>query len=147
MTIYLGADHAGFERKEHMKAYLLEQGHAVEDLGAHELDLQDDYPDYAVLVAKKVMSEPSRGILFCGSGQGICIAANKIDGIRAALAYNEQSAEASRTDDDANVLCLPARDLTDDQVKRIIETWLSTEFSEAERHKRRIEKIRSIEQM
>lgn len=144
--LYIAADHAGFKRKEWLKKYLIKLDYSFEDLGADQLKPDDDYPDYAYLLAKKVASNPgSQGILLCGSGQGVCIVANKVPGIRAVLGYNTFAAESSRLDDDTNILCLPARDLRRSQVKKIVQTWLQTGFSGADRHKRRLQKINDIE--
>jgi ribose 5-phosphate isomerase B len=137
--IYLGADHAGWERKEKIKEWL---ELPFEDLSNPELNPADDYPDVAFRVAERVADEPeSVGILLCGSGLGMCMAANKVKGIRAVAVYNEWAARASREDNDANVLCLPGRVLEDDEIKSIVTTWLSTNFSSEERHVRRIVKL------
>ena len=151
--IYLGADHAGFELKEKVKDYLKQKGLEVEDLGAHTLDKNDDYPDYAKAVADKVAADPSaKGILLCGSAEGICIAANKIKGIRAVAVWTTMSARLSREHNDANVLCLsggqtltPIPGTSFEDAKEIIDTWLSTSFSGEERHLRRINKISALE--
>ena len=141
-TIYLGADHAGFERKEIIKKTLVNNEYDVIDLGNDHFDQEDDYPDFAFAVAKKVASEPgSLGILVCASGQGMCMTANKVKGIRGVLGYNTWAAETSRHDDDTNILCLPGKSLSDDEIKKIVETWLKTEFSGEERFVRRIKKI------
>ncbi|MEK7648514.1 MAG: RpiB/LacA/LacB family sugar-phosphate isomerase [Patescibacteria group bacterium] len=142
MLIYIGADHAGFEKKEKLKAALEKLHYSVVDMGAKEKNDSDDYP----IIAKKVAlamkkSKGAQGILLCGSGQGVCIAANRIKGIRAAVAWNPQSAAASRNDDDANILCLGARFFTSTQLLTIILCWLKTPFSKLSRHKRRIRLI------
>lgn len=142
MTIFLGADHNGFKLKEYVQDYLEGQGHQARDLGNVKLQLTDDYPDYAKKVAKKVQTDKkSLGILFCGSGQGMCMTANKFPGIRAALAWTTGAAKKSRYDDDSNILCLPAWRVGQDQALRIINGWLGTPFSKLVRHKRRIKKI------
>jgi len=151
--IYLGADHAGFELKEQVKEYLNQKGLEVEDLGAHALDKNDDYPDYGAAVAEKVSADPqSRGILFCGSAEGICIAANKIKGIRAVAVWTTISAKLSREHNDANVLCLsggqtltPIPGTSLEEAKEIVDTWINTPFSGEERHLRRINKISDLE--
>lgn len=143
--IFLAADHAGFERKELIKSYLDGLGYQTKDFGAHELDPLDDYPDYTVPMAEAVVAEQKRGIVFCGNAEGVCIVANKVDGIRAALGYSVYAATSSREDDDSNVLCIPGRALSDDEAKEIVKAWLETEFSGAERHRRRLEKIEKIE--
>lgn len=152
--IYLGADHAGFALKEKIKEYLLGRGLKVEDLGAHALDKNDDYPDYAAAVAKKVAEDSaSRGILFCGSAEGICIAANKFKGIRAVPVWTVLTAKMSRAHNDANVLCLsggqtliPIPGISFEEARAIVDAWLATSFSGEERHLRRLEKIKAIEE-
>src|ERR1019366_163513 len=110
MKLYLGADHAGYELKNALREHLFHLGYEVEDLGAETLDTEDDYPRYAYAVAVKVLGgDDDRGILVCGSGQGMSIAANRVNGIRATLAWSDESAIASRRDDDSNVLVLPSR--------------------------------------
>lgn len=142
MKIFLGADHNGFAIKEYIQDYLEGKGYKVEDLGNVRLNLKDDYPDYAKAVAKKVQkTKDSLGILFCGSGQGMCITANKFKGIRAALAWSVGAAKKSRHDDDSNIICLPSWGINRDQARRIVNGWLTTPFSKAPRHKRRIKKI------
>jgi ribose 5-phosphate isomerase B len=146
--LYIGADHRGYNLKEEIKKYLDELKMKYEDLGAPSLNQDDDYPDYAELVARRVAEAPEehRGILLCGSGAGVNIVANKFDGIRSALAWNEKVAKAARIDDNANVLSLPADDLSAEEVKKIVRTWLETPFTREERHHRRIKKIQEIEQ-
>mgnify|MGYP002641391358 FL=1 len=140
--IYLGADHNGFKLKEYIQDYLEAKGYKVEDLGNIKLQLKDDYPDYAKAVAKKVQeSQTALGILFCGSGQGMCMTANKLKGVRAALAWSVSSAKKSRYDDDSNIICLPSWHITQEQARRIINGWLTTEFGNKARYKRRIKKI------
>jgi len=138
-TVYIAADHAGFERKEALKAALDAAGYAVEDLGAPTLQPDDDYPPYAFALADRVAaSAGSHGILLCGNGQGVCIAANKVAGVRAATAVTPDMARSTRNDDDANVLCLPARFVSDEAAFAIAKTWLETPFSAEERHRRRL---------
>lgn len=140
--IYLGADHAGWERKEKIKDWLAEDGLAFEDLSNPELNQADDYPDVAFRVAEQAANEKTAGgILICGSGIGMNIAANKTRGVRAAVIYNEWAAKAGREHNDINILCLPGRFLEDEEVKKIIKVWLTTNFSGEERHVRRINKI------
>lgn len=144
--IYLGADHAGFNLKEDIKKYLRELGEKFEDLGNENFDPTDDYPDYAYPVAQKVASEAgARGILFCGNAQGVCILANKVKRVRAAVGADEYVAKTSRTDDNSNILCLPGRVLTADEARKIVKSWLATDFSGAERHLRRLKKMEEIE--
>lgn len=144
--IYLGSDHAGFKLKEEIKKFLKELGEKFEDLGNTEFDPSDDYPDYAYPVAKKVAQTGERGIVFCGNAQGVCILANKVKGIRAAVGADEYAAKTSRTDDDSNILCLPGRVLTSGEAKRIVKMWLGTPFSQADRHIRRLKKVQEIEE-
>lgn len=144
-TIYIGADHAGFKMKEELKKWLEGNEYKVDDLGAHELKEDDDYPDYAIPLAKKVAADGGRGILLCGNAVGVCVAANKIKGIRAAIGYNTSVAKTSRTDDDANVLCLAGRVLSLDFAKAITGHWLRTSFSNEPRHVRRLKKIAELE--
>jgi len=147
-TIYLGADHAGFNLKNSIRDHLEHAGFHTEDLGAHALDPKDDYPQYASAVAEAVLNHPgSLGILACGNAEGICIAANKFDGIRAGIGYAVEAARTMRTDDNANILCLPGRIETKDDPMRIVETFINTPFSDAERHKRRLEQVKEIEKI
>lgn len=140
--LFIAADHAGYAKKEYLKKYFDAHGILFQDLGAHTFDKRDDYPDYAKKVANEVKKDTThKGILICGSGQGVCITANKIHGIRAALAWNTQSATYSRTDDNANILCLAGKLLSNKETERIVHTWLQTHFSKKTRHTRRIQKI------
>ena len=146
MKVYLGADHGGYKLKEEIKEWLKSWNFEFEDLGAKKFEDSDDYPDYAWPVAQKVAANPgSFGILACRSGQGECIVANKMKGIRAAIAWSEHSAKAARNDDDANILCLPADYLTLDNAKALIHDFLVTPFGDEERFRRRIEKVKKIE--
>ena len=145
--IFLGADHAGFELKEHIKKYLLDSGIEVVDEGAHKFDPEDDYPDFIEPAAEKVANDSdSRGIIFGGSGQGEAIAANKVKGIRAAVYYggNMEIARLSRTHNDANILSLGARFLAKEEAVEAVKLWLETDFSNEARHARRIRKISKI---
>ncbi|HRH32033.1 MAG TPA: RpiB/LacA/LacB family sugar-phosphate isomerase [bacterium] len=145
-TVYVGADHAGFGLKNSLKEYLEMKGFVVEDLGAHELDPNDDYPEYATAVAQAVRKHAgSFGILSCGNAEGIAIAANKFQGIRAGIGYSVEAAKTMRNDDDANVLALPGRLPVQDEPLEIAETFLRTPFSGAARHERRLEQIAEIE--
>ena len=146
MKVYIGADHGGFKLKEKIKTWLTEWGFEFEDLGAHKLMDDDDYPDYAQAIAQKVIAEPnSLGILACRSGQGECIAANKVKGIRAAVAWSEDSARSAKRDDDVNVLCLAADHVGIGEQRRIVSAFIGTPFEANERFQRRIEKIKKIE--
>ena len=144
MKIALGADHAGFPLKEKIRQWLTEQGHQVDDKGTLSLD-SVDYPDYARKVGEEVAAKKAdRGVLVCGSGIGMSIAANKVPGVRAANAHTVYEAQMSREHNDANVLTLGARVLTDDEAHSILDMWLRTKFAGG-RHQRRVEKIAQIE--
>ena len=144
--IYLGADHRGFKLKESLKRYLQDKGYQIKDMGTNSED-PIDYPIVAVKVGKKVTEDlNNRGILLCGSGEGVAIAANKIDGIRAGEAWNADVAYSARNDDNINVLALPADHLASDEVNEITQVFLDTSFSGEERHKRRLEEIKKIEE-
>ena len=141
--IYLGADHRGFRLKEEIKKFLAEKNYQFEDMGNLAYDPNDDYTDFAKLVAKKVSEKPeeNKGILICGSGVGVDIVANKFKGVRSALADGVQTAKQSREHDDTNVLSLPADEVNFEIAKQIITVWLETPFSNGEKYKRRIGKI------
>ncbi len=140
MRIAIGSDHAGFELKEEVKQHLIELGYEIRDFGTHNQEVID-YPDVAFKVAREVSKgNYDRGILICGTGIGMCIAANKVVGIRAALCWDEKSAELSRRHNDSNVLCLGGRVLNKRKAIKIVELWLTTTF-EGGRHQRRVRKI------
>ncbi|MEX0684612.1 MAG: ribose 5-phosphate isomerase B [Balneolales bacterium] len=142
MNIPIASDHAGFEAKERVKQILDTLGHKAIDLGTHSTD-SVDYPDYAVLVSRAVDSkEYDYGILVCGSGQGMCMTANKYPNVRAALVYDEETAALTRLHNDANILCLPGRTLNE-ELFNIVKIWLDTEF-EGGRHTRRVNKINDL---
>lgn len=143
MKIFLGADHNGHQLKEAIETYLKRAGHEVVDLSGDMLRPEDDFPLHAAKVANSVLATTdSVGILLCGSGQGVCMAANRFKGIRASLVWNVAEAKSSRNDDDSNVLCLPARELKDlEHAKDLITTWLNTPFSGVARHTRRIKQM------
>ena len=140
MKIFLGADHNGYKLKEHLELYLRSLGHDVKDVSGYKFDPGDDFPLHAAKVATNVLVNPkSVGILSCGSGQGVAMAANRFKGIRASLVWSIQEARVSRNDDDANILCLPASVLTNlDRAKDITDAWLNTPFEAAPRFIRRI---------
>jgi ribose 5-phosphate isomerase B len=145
MRIAVGSDHRGYSVRSKLVELLRGLGHEVEDVGTFTDDAVD-YPDIAALVAEKVACQKAdRGILVCGTGLGMCIAANKFVGVRAAPCHDDLTAEMSRRHNDANVLCLSADLLGERIMDRIIETWLSTPF-EGGRHARRVEKICALEQ-
>lgn len=141
--IYLGADHRGYNLKEDIKKFLTERGQVFKDMGNLKYDSNDDYADFAKLVAEKVLNNPetNKGILICGSGVGVDITANKFKGIRSALADDVQTAKQSREHDDTNILSLPADEVDFELAKEIISSWLSTSFSNVEKYKRRIGKM------
>jgi ribose 5-phosphate isomerase B len=139
MKIIIGSDHAGFEMKEALKEWLQNTSLTLEDVGCHS-DQSVDYPDYAHVVAHKVESEDSVGILLCGSANGVCITANKHQGIRAALCWNSEIATLARQHNDANIVCIPARFISLEQAKDIVHQFLNTAF-EGGRHQNRVNKI------
>lgn len=144
MKIYIGADHNGMELKRQIAEFLRRGGYDVTDEGNVAPQPDDDFPQFAGRVAASLLadSDPdSRGILICGSGQGMCMAANRFKGIRASLCWNADLARAARNDDDSNVLCLPSRFLTFDALQPVITVWLSTPFAGAARFKRRIREL------
>lgn len=143
--IYLGADHAGFVLKEKIKKWFTKKKIPFVDLGDKRLNPKDDYPDYAAKVAKAVAKGKTLGILFCGSAQGICIAANKIKGIRAVAPFDPNEAVLSRKHEDANIICLSGWFFTLMKAKKMIELFLNTPFSGEARHVRRINKIKKLE--
>lgn len=145
MRVAIGSDHRGYHAKEKIKAMLLSNRHDVVDFGADSAT-SCDYPDAAYPTCKSVVSGVSEfAILLCGSGIGMCIAANKVRGIRAALCHDELTAAMSRRHNDANVLCLPADLIGEELMRRIVDVWLSTAF-EGGRHERRVRKIAHYEE-
>lgn len=144
MKIYLASDHAGCDVRRKLVKYLESKKHKVIDMSACKD--HDDYPPYAFKVAENVTKDKkSRGILICGSGTGMVIAANKVKGIRAIAAYDEYSAKMSRSDNDCNVLGLRGRKFSFVKIKKIVDVWLKTKFSQKPRHKRRLKEIAKYE--
>lgn len=144
MHVAIGADHGGYELKQQIVEFLIAQGHQVQDCGTHSPE-SVDYPDFAVLVARAVAGgEAERGILICGTGIGMSIAANKVQGARAAVCTNCYMARLSRQDNDANVLCLGGRVLGPGLALDIVQAFLSSEFAGG-RHARRVDKISTLE--
>lgn len=144
MNIVFGSDHGGFELKETLKNYAEELGYTVSDFGAYSTD-SVDYPDYGIKVAEAVASlEYQRGIVVCGTGIGISIAANKVKGVRCALVHDLFSAKATREHNDSNVLALGGRVVDHDLAKEILKVWLETEY-EGGRHQRRLDMISNYE--
>lgn len=145
MKIAIGADHGGFRLKNELIAFIRSLGHEVDDRGAYGSE-SCDYPDFAAEVCNQVISgEADRGILICGTGIGMSIAANKIPGIRCALVHDTFSAKATREHNDSNVLAMGERVIGPGLAEEIVGIWLATDFSQGERHCRRIEKVRELE--
>ena len=147
MIIPIASDHAGFKAKTITKKILEKLGHTPLDFGTHSED-SVDYPDFAVQVAERINSgEYPQGILLCGSGQGVCMTANKYPKVRAALVYNKDVSHMTRLHNNANILCIPGRELEtqEDELEKIIEAWFGTEY-EGGRHDRRVQKIESLTQ-
>lgn len=140
--IFLAADHAGFDLKEKIRHRLSERKVAFEDFGTFSSD-PVDYPGYAKQVAKAVLKHNGKGILLCGSGEGMAIAANRYKGIRASVVWSERVAAETREDNDANVISIPARFIDDETAWEIVSTFLSTTYSHADRHTRRNKQLDS----
>jgi ribose 5-phosphate isomerase B len=147
MKISIGADHAGYDMKQQLIEYVRKLGHQVHDVGTFEPGKPDDYPDYAVLVAQDIRSGAAeRGILVCGSGVGVSVAANKFKGIRAAMCHDHYSAHQGVEHDDMNVLVLGARIIGPMTAEDATAAFLNAQFSGEERHLRRLNKVKGIEQ-
>lgn len=148
MNVFIGSDHAGYELKNALVDHLNQAGYAVVDVGARTLDADDDYPKYAYGVAVKILGEQdsdgAHGILICGSGQGMSIAANRVSGIRAALAWNVDSARNARTDDNANVLVLPAHYLDAPAAIEAVDAWLHATFNADPKYQRRLDELEQL---
>ena len=141
VKIIIGSDHAGFNLKEKLKKYFDKKKIKYEDKGTYSLE-RVDYPDYAKKVARRIVKDKNaRGILICGTGTGMVIAANKIKGVRAVVAYDNYSAKMSKKDNDANILALRGRYFSYKTIQQIVNTWLNSKFSGKSRHKNRIKKI------
>jgi ribose 5-phosphate isomerase B len=146
MRVYIGSDHAGFELKGRLVSHLTQQGHEVIDCGPEAYDAEDDYPPYCLLTGTRVVADPgSLGIVIGGSGNGEAIAANKVKGVRCALAFSDDTAKLGREHNNANVLSLGARMYDDATAQRYADLFLATPFSAAERHERRIELLDGYE--
>jgi ribose 5-phosphate isomerase B len=146
MQIAVGCDHAGFPLKAHVVEQIRAAGHEVVDCGAKELVPGDDYPDYALAVAEAVRGgRAERGVIVCGSGVGVSVAANKIPGIRASMCHDTFSARQGVEDDSMNVLCLGARVIGPELASEVIKAFLGAKFSGATRHQRRLDKVKQIE--
>jgi len=146
MKVYIGSDHGGFALKNIIQTALDGDGFEVTDCGNAVLDSEDDYPKFAEKVARAVLADPgSRGVLTCRSGEGMAMAANKVPGIRAALAWCPEIASETRRDNDANVVVLPADFMDDQKALGIVRVFLQTDFSGAQRHTRRVEQLAEME--
>jgi len=145
--IYIACDHAGFQLKKHLVTYIKTQlGKSVQDLGPKKFDKEDDFPDFAAPLAKKVASKNKDfGILICGTGHGVCMTANKVPGIRAVLGYSIEAAEMGKKHNDANILCLAGKVLSNEHANAIVKKFLDTKFENAERLVRRNKKISALE--
>jgi ribose 5-phosphate isomerase B len=147
MRIGIPSDHGGFALKNEIAAKLRSSDHEVFDFGAHALDVADDYPDFVIPLARALAAgEIERGVALCGSGVGASIAANKIAGVRAGLIHDVFSARQGVEDDDMNVFSLGGRVIGDGLALQLVETFLAARFSGAERHRRRLAKVRAIEE-
>ncbi|MFV2009919.1 MULTISPECIES: ribose-5-phosphate isomerase [unclassified Micromonospora] len=146
MRVYLAADHAGYELKVHLVNHLVKQGYEVTDVGPHEFDPDDDYPAFCLHAGTRVVADPgSLAVVIGGSGNGEQIAANKVPGVRAALAWNLETAQLARTHNDANVVAIGARQHTLDEATTLVEAFLATGFSGNDRHARRIAQVAAYE--
>ncbi|MDB5164095.1 MAG: ribose 5-phosphate isomerase [Candidatus Saccharibacteria bacterium] len=144
MKLFIGTDHNGFQLHNFLIEYLKRAGYEVVDQGDTKLDPDDDFPVFAGKVISGLLASDdneAKGILICGSGQGMCMAANRFKGIRASLVWNQAEARAARNDDDSNVLCLPSNQLKKEDAPLIVETWLNTPFAASARFVRRIKQM------
>ena len=147
MKVAVGVDHGGYPLKERVVCLLKELGHEVSDVGAHEFDPSDDYPDCALKAAHLLASgSAQRAIIICGSGVGASVAANKVRGVRAAVCHDLYSAAQGVEHDDMNALCMGARIVDEEMAARLVTAFLSAEFSGEERHERRLRKVLAAEQ-
>lgn len=147
MKVGIAADHGGFELKETIRKFLLDKGFKVKDFGARAYDKDDDYPDFVVPLARAVAAaDVDKAIAICGSGVGAAIAANKVAGVRAALIHENFSAHQGVEDDDMNMICMGGRVTGYAAAQELAETFLNAKFTGAERHRRRLEKVTSLEQ-
>ena len=144
--IAIGSDHAGFDMKSELLPWLDSQGYDVLDLGAYDLDPNDDYPDFAEAVGEAVASgRTPRGILICGSGVGACIAANKVPGVRASMCHDSHSSRQGVEHDDMNILCLGAWVVGLEMAAELVRSFLGARFYEEERYQRRLQKVQALE--
>ena len=146
MRVYLGSDHAGYELKVHLANHLAKQGYELVDVGPRGFDAEDDYPPFCLHTGARVVADPgSLGVVIGGSGNGEQIAANKVAGVRAALAWSVETAQLGRQHNDANVVAVGARQHTLDEASAIVEAFLTTPFSGSDRHARRIAQVAEYE--
>ena len=147
MVIYFGADHRGLALKNHLLEYVRNQGYQTADMGAAQLDPDDDYPTYAAAVAKKISLDPeqSRGILICGSGAGVDIVANKFPNVRSVLALSPDQVFTARKDDNVNVLSIAADFTNEQDAEKILQVFMVTVFSGEARYRRRLDQVSKIE--
>lgn len=146
MRVYLGSDHAGYELKNHLVQWLTKAGHEPVDCGPHVFDADDDYPIFCLRAAERTAADPDAlGIVIGGSGNGEAIAANKVKGVRAALAWSTETASLGREHNNANVISVGARMHSLDEAASFVETFLNTPFSHGERHQRRIDELSRYE--
>lgn len=145
--IYIGSDHRGFAKKEFLRKFLYANNYEFEDLGAFEYKKTDNYTEYAQKVASLVSkNKAAKGILFCGSGSGVCIVANKFDGVRATLGVSSKQVLKSREDDDINILCIASEFFRNREIKKMVKAFLKTDFDNKVRHKNRILEIKKLEE-
>jgi ribose 5-phosphate isomerase B len=146
MTVGIATDHGGFALKEELMAKLRAAGHEVTDFGAHSLNPGDDYPDFIVPLANAIIAgQVERGVAICGSGVGASVCANKVKGVRAALIHDHFSARQGVEDDHMNILCMGGRTVGPEVAWDLVETYLAAEYSQAERHLRRLDKVAALE--
>ena len=146
MKVGIATDHGGFGLKEELIARLRASGHEVTDFGAHRLTIDDDYPDFVVPLAEAVVTgKVDRGVAICGSGVGAAVCANKVKGVRAALIHDHFSARQGVEDDHMNVLCMGGRTIGPEVAWDLVQTYLAAEYSQAERHLRRLSKVAALE--
>lgn len=144
--LYIASDHGGYRLKKRLIRYIENELNLdIEDMGPHEYDETDDYPDYVLPLAKKVIKKKGRGVVICKNGIGVCIDANKFAGVRCGIGYNLMAAQTMMEDDNTNVLALASKALTQDHAMAIVKKWLSTPFSKAPRHVRRLKKVAKLE--
>ena len=146
MNIYIASDHGGYKLKKRIVRYIEnELKQSITDMGPNEYNETDDYPDYAIPLATKIIEqEDNRGIVICKNGIGVCIATNKVKGIRAGIGYNLMAAETMMADDNTNILCLASKALSEEHALAITKKWLETKFSHEQRHIQRLDKIKII---